>query len=403
MSLFVKYCTFYTTQGWILDTSLPIPTPIFPLVTRPSHSLPLPPKAVITSWTRETPKARAAKEARAAKRLRQGILPNALIRAYRVKIDVRKWGRKKILFGDEGISNRGGVLDLSMGRWECLEREEAEGIEGGNEQVQWVFRTKDGTIRRKENVRLTTRNEGPTTDNFTVMLDRMARPDPAAPLCAPVTLPSDLDNATSLPIVTPSYPKFELDLDPPSLSTATEWNRPRSISPPPFVPVAPRALIYNEEDTFALLASAQGEEEAASSRLVEQEAHLSMLKSLLKEEEIENKVELILELPKPKVEGFNLEDYDDDDFDFGPGRNGVGKPAMRLRGGASGKKPTKGDEEDSDSSSDEDEDVEMGEAAPKPVVQKTNVEMTSLKAMFKPQEESSKLLFRFFFPRTYVY
>ena len=111
--------------------------------------------------------------------------------------------------------------------------------------------------------------------------------------------------------------------------------RAKSASPPPYVGVAPRTLLFNEEDAFAMRAATQGEEEKEEARKAEKASQLAVLMGLLGEEDKVESTEVvpIRAVPMPAVEGFGEEDDDLEEV-------------LRLRGGA-------GDEEEE--SDDEDE------------------------------------------------
>ncbi|KAI5478461.1 nucleolar protein 8 [Pseudohyphozyma bogoriensis] len=345
-------------RGWTID-STPAPFPIFPILTRPEHPLPAPPpKAAATSWTRERTKAKASKAARAALRDGTAGFVEPLTRARRVRIDPRRWGRKKVVFP----AGEGGVEGTEVkGGWECLEPEEG----GDGEEVEWVFKGKDGTVRRKEVVRLTQRSR-PHTDRFTALLDRIAG-----------GAVEDVEGSGAGPKASTSA--LLLDEAPDSLETK---ERPRSASPPPYVPAAPRTLLYNEEDAFALLAATQVGDELEEARKREREAQLKVMLGVLGDEE-ETKVEKV---GGPVVEGFADDDDDDSDlFETLRLRGGCGEEEMtvlRLRGGAADSDDDS-DSDDSDDSSDEEEEEGRKEEGEAP---KTQLEMGTLKNMFTPQE-----------------
>ncbi|ORY89017.1 hypothetical protein BCR35DRAFT_300792 [Leucosporidium creatinivorum] len=371
-------------RGWTLDPT-PVPAPLFPIVARPSHPLPEVPRAAATSWTRGATKAKASKAARAA--LRTGApMINTLTRARRVRIDPRKWGRKKVIFED---GKEGWVADSMAGTWEC--EDEIIG-EGNDARVRWIFKAKDGSVRRSEVVNLTQRSV-PHTDRFTALLEGLNRPAPQP------------EPTVEQPIV--EEMKVVKLLDDYDDEDAPLRKRVKSASPPPYIPSAPRTLLYNEEDTFALLESTRAADELAASRKKEKDAQLKLLQGLLAAEKVaaeaaeeaaateaeqpveEVAVEVKTSRPMPQVEGF-ADDDDDDLSDILRLRGGAasnededeqfGEEVLRLRGGAA-------DSDSSDDSSDteDEEDVKMDaeEQAPK---HKTTLAFGTLKDMFKPQE-----------------
>lgn len=362
-------------QGWNLEASTPTvstPTPLFPLLCRPSHPLPLIPRAAPTAWTREGPRAKA-KAARKLLRLGPGAPPRPPItRSKRMRIDVRRWGRKKIVFSDkEGAS---WSSTNKKGSWECVDRnaevnDDGVVVAGTDEQkldqVEWVFRAKDGSIKRKEIVQLTARSV-PHADSFAALLTALVRP--TAPV-APITtiLASTADTTV------PSSPK----------------PRQRTLSPPPYTALPGRTLLYNEDDAFALLLSTQDRGGVVEARNKERATQLSILRALVGDamgavvaSEADEEGAMVLEEDKrPQVEGFHDEEDDEEEEQHG---------VMRLRGGAGEES-----EEESSSSDDDDDDdeqmvVEEVQAIEKP---KTSLQMGSLKDMFKPQEEAGTYAF----------
>lgn len=199
------------------------------------------------------------------------------------------------------------------------------------EEVMWAWKGRDGEVKREETVRL-----GKATahvDQFRAMLERMVVP--AAPVVE------------------------EVIVDTPE---GVAERRAKSTSPPPYVGVASRTLLFNEEDAFAMRAATQGEEEKEEARRNERATQLAVLMGLLGDEE--DKVEStevvpINLVPMPAVEGFGEEEDDLDEV-------------LRLRGG--------GEDEEEERS-----DVEMDEGD-KP---KTQLSMGTLKELFKPQESST--------------
>ncbi|GAA5999765.1 hypothetical protein JCM10207_005898 [Rhodosporidiobolus poonsookiae] len=395
-------------SGWLLDPK-PAPSPLFPLVLRPPHPLELPAKPAATAWTRGKAKAKPSKAAREAARLGVELEKPLLRRAKRMRIDPRRWGRSKVVFdraaGESSAAGGAGANMLSVGTWEC--EESAAGADG-EPQVTWVFKARDGTVRLRETVRLS--QQTAYTDRFTALLERMNRPgasDAAPPPPAPPALDSAPDSDAS------TDPATDSDADAPAA-------RARSASPPPYVPAAPRALIYNEEDAFQLVAAALDDSERAAAHAMERSELVRLARGAVEEvgdqeaeaqaeeAEVQGEGEGSKGAKLPKVEGF-ADDSDDDSDLF---------PALRLRGGGgvdSGSDSSSSsdqDDSDSDSSSDSDsdsddeeeekdgsegssrtekqetdgEDVKMGEvAAPE---KKTAVVKGSLKDLFKPQEET---------------
>lgn len=352
-------------QGWLLDPK-PVPTPLFPIIIRPSHPVGAPPAAPTTAWTRAPTKAKPSKAARAAARLGSaGALERpSITRAKRMRIDPRRWGRQKIVFdlmmaAPEGKGHRttaaaagAGAPNMhAIGTWECEEPEEGTPAAVDNkEQVTWVFKTRDGQVRRRETVRLTQRTAH--TDRFTTLLERLHQSSTApAQLIkgddsAAVAGDQD-DSATMDDYATPTIADN-------SVPPAPDATRARSLSPPPYVPVAPRTLIYNEEDEFQLVATALNDDERALAHARERAEYRKLALSALAEIQDLDRVEVastseaaaaVEEVtttnskPLPRVEGFAQADDDDDDDEI--------FEALRLRGGAGG--------EASDSSSDEDE------------------------------------------------
>jgi len=162
--------------------------------------------------------------------------------------------------------------------------------------------------------------------------------------------------------------------------------RARSLSPPPYIPSAPRQLLYNEEDAFQLRVSSLDDSTRESEAKKERERLVRLAMGI-----VEEVVEPVAEPSKidvgeekrllPKVEGFaNEEDDSDDDEIFKQ------QAAMRLRGGG-------GVSSDSDSDSESEEENEEGDVkmdgVDKPTTAKTTLVKESLKDMFKPQEEQA--------------
>lgn len=348
---------------------------------RPSHPLPDIPRAAATSWTREAPKAKASKAARAALRAGTGPPVNTPTRARRVRIDPRKWGRKKVIFAD---GKEGWVAQSLAGTWEC--EDDLVG-EGDDAQVRWVFKAKDGSVRRQEMVRLSQRSVV-HTDRFTALLEGLNRP-------APIVQPTEEE-----PTVEDSQPIEEFYDD-----GAPVRKRPKSLSPPPYIPAAQRTLLYNEEDTFALMQASLAADELEASRKAERDAQLKVVQALLQQEALdaaaaaesaqakEVAVESVVPVRRlPPVEGFAEDEEDDDLADLLRPQQAVATEGveeeetyevMRLRGGG-----LKEDSSDDSSESEEEEDVTMGDSS---IAQpKTTLAMGSLKDMFKPKEADGK-------------
>ncbi|SCV71610.1 BQ2448_3198 [Microbotryum intermedium] len=365
-------------KGWTLDTTVPsAPIALFPLIVRPSHPIFPLAKPAPTSWTRETPKARQAREARI-----QAALERPVLRSKRMRIDPRKWGRRRVVFDRDHEVGEGfgvGVGTAGMrGYWECEEEEGREGEVGG--EVTWVYKAPDGSVRRRETISLGAARFTQRTDRFTALLEGLNRPSGVA------TVGPAHEGEGSVQEDEAS-PESDGEDDPDSLSKRTT-ERLKSLSPPPYVPVAPRSLLYNEEDAFALLSTTREEDELREGRRLEKEAQLKVLKRLVEvekemaREDTEKEVVEVqaVEVKKlPKVEGFA--DDDDDDWD----------EVMRLRGGAKSSSDEEHDSsDDDDDSSDEEEEMTAAPAAStstKPVVEeKTTLKRGMLKEMFKPKE-----------------
>ncbi|GAA5884525.1 hypothetical protein JCM3774_000858 [Rhodotorula dairenensis] len=384
-------------RGWLLDPK-PVPTPIFPIIIRPSHPVGPPPAAPTTAWSRAPVKAKPSKAARAAARLGLAPEPRVPTRAKRMRIDPRRWGRQKIVFdvmgpqaggGGKGGQKVAGATNMhAIGTWECEEPE--EGAAADQQQVTWVFKTRDGQVRRRETVRLTQRTAH--TDRFTTLLERLHQSTTSSSKAT--TEPQTTAGAVVSPTAeVESAPTGDVD---PATSRA------RSLSPPPYVPIAPRTLIYNEEDEFQLVSTALNDEERAAAHARERAEYRKLALSALAQIQDLDEVELVGtvetseavtapvagsgggEKPLPKVEGFARDDDDDDDDDevF---------QALRLRGGAGGEasddsdSDSDSDSSSSDSDSDDDDEVAPQEgdgvvAAAKPAVALRE----TLTALFKP-------------------
>lgn len=258
----------------------------------------------------------------------------------------------------------------AIGTWECEEPE--EGAPRDQDQVTWVFKTRDGQVRRRETVRLTQRTAH--TDRFTTLLERLHQSStaPRPTLTAPAQLVQDDDSAAVVAGETATMdddatPTVDSSAPPAATTTTT---RARSLSPPPYVPVAPRTLIYNEEDEFQLVATALNDDERALAHARERAEYRKLALSALAEIQDLDQVEVsstteaaaagaATTKPLPKVEGFAQADDDDDDEIF---------EALRLRGGAGGEASDSTSEEsssdsDSDSSSDSSDSDEASQRA----------------------------------------
>ncbi|GAA6006091.1 hypothetical protein JCM11491_002029 [Sporobolomyces phaffii] len=368
-------------KGWILDSKPHSSVPLFPLVVRPSHPIYLPPKAASTSWTRgksseEKEKKRREKELAAggegdAGRTRE---KKPLIRIKRMRIDPRKYGRKKVVYPSTSLDEEATMT--GVGHWECLEPASDE--EGGGEEVTWVFKTNQtGQVKLQETVKLSGRHIQ-HTDQFKALLDKLQLPECSKPDTAE---PKSTPAAST--VLSDELAKIDLPPRSPPMTSA----RARSLSPPPYVPSAPRQLLYNEEDAFQLRISSLDEKTRELEASKERERLVRLAMGIVEEDEeptvvvpekkVESKVVESKEDKRilPQVEGF-ADDESDDDYFFGQ------HAAMRLRGGG-------GVSSDSDSSSDsEDEDEgESQPSAPTTTKQKPNLVQESLKDMFKPQEE----------------
>jgi hypothetical protein len=307
-----------------------------PIICRPSHPLPAVPAKVVTSWTREAPKSKASKAARALARsgVPAAVVSNTLTRARRVRIDPRRWGRKRSLFDETMSAGWEG-----RGSWECDDEM------GGGEEIKWVWRDREGNVRHEEVVRRIGGGGATTyTDNFSNLLDRMDRPSTS-------TLP--------IPAVAPE---------------SSTTGRARSLSPPVYVSAAARTLLYNSEDAFHLRLATQSGQEQLDEGQAERDALNRILEGLLGDDFEEGDKGTVAQGKRPLVEGFGSGDDSDGD-----------EAVMRLRGGAA--------DDDSDSDSDDSatevqtsEDAVMA-AVPPP---KTQLEMGTLKDMFKPQETTSE-------------
>ncbi|BGP18667.1 hypothetical protein JCM10213v2_006733 [Rhodosporidiobolus nylandii] len=387
--------------GWVLDTK-PAAAPLFPLLVRPPHPIEAPAKPAATAWTRGAGKAKPSKAAREAARLGIELEKAPLRRAKRLRIDPRRWGRTKLVY-DATKENESAKM-LAVGTWECEEVQQGE----TEPKAIWVFKARDGTVKLRETVRLS--QNSTYTDNFTAIIDRMNRPPPLPSAAAvnEITLPPAVASSSA------SSASSNADEDDVPRSRS---KRVKSASPPPYIPAAPRNLIYNEEDAFQLMAAALGDDERAAAHAQERSELLKLAVGVVAEVAQGQTAELeTVDVaapaaaigkaadgrPLPKVEGF-ADDSDDDTDLF---------PAMRLRGGGgagagssdesssdsdSDDDSSSSDDEESSSSSDSerssktekqatDEDTKMAETEAE--APKTTLAKGLLKDMFKPQEES---------------
>ncbi|GAA5993035.1 hypothetical protein JCM10908_003069 [Rhodotorula pacifica] len=379
-------------RGWLLDPK-PVPTPLFPIIIRPSRPVGPPPAAPTTAWSRAPTKAKPSKAARAATRL--GIAPEQLekrmaTRAKRMRIDPRRWGRQKIVFDVmSGISAGTGMK--AIGTWECEEPEEGQAVD--KEQVTWVFKTRDGQVRRRETVRLTQRTAH--TDRFTTLLERLHESSAAAKSTS-TPAPSSLPLSAAVDPNTAETTSAALAESAATTDGPVSATRARSLSPPPYVPIAPRTLIYNEEDEFQLVETGLNDDERAIAHARERAEYRKLALSALAEIQDLEEVELANATEAqsqkeaeakafPKVEGY-AQDDDDDEEVF---------EALRLRGGAGGDASESDDSsssDDSDSDSDSDESSDEGseaagvkvETAAAAVAAKPNALKETLTALFKP-------------------
>lgn len=302
-----------------------------------------------------------------------------------MRIDPRRWGRQKIVFdvmgsqagGGKGTQNRaaagaagavaGATSMHAIGTWECEEPEEA----GPNDQdqVTWVFKTRDGQVRRRETVRLTQRTAH--TDRFTTLLERLHQSSesvavPAGPRTGAAPPTADDESAPTEPFAAAGAGRGS--------APAAATTRARSLSPPPYVPIAPRTLIYNEEDEFQLVSTALNDEERAAAHARERAEYRKLALSALAEIQDLDEVELGSveavetavgvgavgsgEKPLPKVEGFARDDDDDDDDEV--------FEALRLRGGAGGEASDSDSDSDSGNSSSASSGSDSDVEAPQP-------------------------------------
>lgn len=364
----------HLAQGWSLDNTAPTPMPIFPLVTRPTYPLPPQPEKVVTAWTRDpSKKAKAKAKARdASGSSANGFVPeNTLVRARRIRIDPRKWGRQKTVFDDAS----GGTLDgmRAAGTWECVDLDDESAV--GEPKAVWVFKARDGTVRRRDVISLGQKHV-PHTDRFTALLEGLNRPI-TAPLAvlAPTEADPILVDDISLAAESPRAAK-----------------RVKSLSPPPYVPTASRSLLYNEEDTFALMQATQAADELEAARKKERESQLALLGGLLADATPANETRHEIVKPRARVEGF-ADDSDDEDFlrSLARPKAAMNGGTLNLRGGAASESDEDDSGSDDSSDSDRDEDVVMT-TAEDAVSSKVKISLAkgSLKDMFKPQEKQAE-------------
>lgn len=272
---------------------------------------------------------------------------------------------------------------VAIGTWECEEPEET--APGADPEVTWVFKTRDGQVRRRETVRLTQRS-APYTDRFTAMLDRMNQSTSATLVAKPAPTSAGSASQTRTTLPTTASPA----------DRTRPLPRERSASPPPYVPAAPRTLIYNEEDAFQLMAASLDDTERdvahAMERATLRQLALGALAEIVPDavDEVNAeatappvvaKAELL-----PQVEGFARDEDDDSDlFATMPAHT-----TLRLRGGG----PSSESESDSDSdssssdessSSEEENGTEGTTVAAAPTPNSKSV----LSSIFKPQDAAT--------------
>ncbi|GAA5926151.1 NOL8 family RNA-binding protein [Sporobolomyces koalae] len=352
-------------KGWILDSKPHSAVPLFPLVVRPSHPIYLPPKAATTSWTRGKSRAEGDDASKKRKEFDTGREKKPLIRIKRMRIDPRRFGRKKVVYSEkEECDTIAGV-----GYWECLEDEHGDAAE-----VTWVFRARNGQVKHQETVKLNHRDVA-HTDQFTALLERLQVPECAKPRpAADLGVANEEQSTLSAELAKiPLAAETKVDVETLPLTSM----RARSLSPPPYVPSAPRQLLYNEEDAFQLRVSSLDDSTREEEARKERERLVQLALGVIPEEaaQVEGAPGSKTEVKKlPMVEGFANDDEDDDDDIFQ-------QPAMRLRGG--GGAADSSSDSDSDSSDEEIEEAQPTEKA------KTTLSKGTLKEMFKPQEEEA--------------
>ncbi|GAA5906762.1 uncharacterized protein JCM6883_005680 [Sporobolomyces salmoneus] len=384
-------------KGWILDSKPHSSVPLFPLVVRPSHPIYLPPKAATTSWSRgkssdEKKKKQREKELREQEGGQSIREKKPLIRIKRIRIDPRKYGRKKTVYS--GTEATGGDTMTGVGHWECLTESENEDEEEGEpgerrDHVSWVFKTsRTGEIKQQETVKLNHRDSA-HTDQFKALLEKLQIPE-----CSKPPLQSQSPSKPSaLSSTFPVHVSSTSRTTPASAPTSPPMTsaRARSLSPPPYIPSAPRQLLYSEEDAFQLRVSSLDEQTREMEAQQERERLVRLAMGFLDEVPERGVVEPTkadekeLKRVLPRVEGFANDQDDSEDEDLFRQQ-----AAMRLRGGGG---VSNDSDSDSDTSSDEEEgketaggDTTMREDAAKA---KTTLAKESLKDMFKPQEEQA--------------
>ncbi|GAA5971395.1 hypothetical protein JCM3765_004158 [Sporobolomyces pararoseus] len=381
-------------KGWILDSKPHSSVPLFPLVVRPSRPIYLPPKAASTSWTRgkssdEKQKKQREKELRQGEDVRE---KKPLIRIKRIRIDPRKYGRKKIVYSPQSADDGAAGVMTGVGQWECLEggddnEEDQEGgqvgEQKGKDEVTWVFKTnKTGQIKQQETIKLNHRDVA-HTDQFKALLEKLQIPECSKPqaLQPDSSVPS---SSTQLSAELAKISDSTETLASPPLTSA----RARSLSPPPYIPSAPRQLLYNEEDAFQLRISSLDDSTRDLEAQKERERLVRLAMGIVEEVEAEpvvvpGKAEIAEEKKLlPKVEGFANEEDDSDDEEIFKQQ-----AAMRLRGGGGVSSDSDSSDSDSSDSDEEGGDAKMQEGGTAKA--KTTLVKESLKDMFKPQEEQA--------------
>ncbi|KAK4050762.1 hypothetical protein OIO90_004984 [Microbotryomycetes sp. JL221] len=352
-------------KGWTLDTTVENPIPLFPLLTRPPHPIEKPKKQTQTSWTRTKTTNKDLKSTNV-----ETLIP--LLRSRRMRIDPRKFGRKKILFDDKTVTTSSSVVGL-RGVWECqIDQQDNENDldEHGQTIVTWVFKGRDGQIKKKELVSLSRREAH--SDRFASLLDKMEQSAEGHKETNDQTFgatwqhENHVDNSIDMSASNDGRDNED--------ATDRPKKRLKSASPPPYIPVAPRTLLYNDEDAFALAQVAQGDDEQAVSREKERQAHLQLLQSLLTQTTTATTQGDNLSTLKPprtgdskrlpQVEGF-ADDSDDDLTDLFSNAKTVNQDqssTLRLRGGAS-KVDSIPDEESTDDTSESSSDDDSSSSA----------------------------------------
>ncbi|GAA5888280.1 hypothetical protein JCM16303_007259 [Sporobolomyces ruberrimus] len=382
-------------KGWILDSKPHSSVPLFPLVVRPSHPIHLPPKAATTSWTRGKSSADIKKVDREQEPGGGGGSQKEkrpLTRIKRIRIDPRKYGRKKVVYPiTEGRDDN---PMIAVGRWECLDGDENEDRpvrdRGGKDEVTWVFKTnKTGEVKQREVIALSKRDVA-HTDQFKALLEKLQLPECSKVKTFEIMSPTQTQDASPRTPTTSSSLSHELAKVP--LVPATPGSPPmtsaraRSLSPPPYIAAAPRQLLYSEEDAFHLKvgslddATRESEGQAERQRLLELAA--GIVEAATKEGSADAGKDVADRASRgtlPKVEGFA--DESDDSGDEEVFRQ---QAALRLRGGG-------GVETESESGS-EGDGTEEGSKSVRGAdsqAEKSSLARESLKDMFKPREEES--------------